>query len=118
MESINRAAVIIKPKQPFVDWLNSVFSDDNYTLEQLRRDNLSFLIPIFDDPDDTIKYLKKAFHEIFDWELYGWCVDRETWPENRNWKMFNEWFEIEINSEVFDLVGLPIEVEPLYDDQE
>ena len=116
MESIKRAAVVIKPKQLFVDWMNSIFSDEKYTLDKLIRDNLTFLIPTFDNPDDTIKYLKKTFHKIFDWELNGWWTDRDDWPENRNWKMFQEWFDIEIGSEVFDLVGSPIEIEMLGDE--
>ncbi len=116
MDSINRATVVVKPKQPFIDWLNTVFSDEKYTLEKFRQNNLTFLIPIFDNPDDTIKYLKKSFHQIFDWELFGWYTDTDAWPENRNWKMFNEWFDIEVNSEVYDLVGTPIEVEKLYDE--
>jgi hypothetical protein len=33
----------------------------------------------------------------------------EWWPGKRNWKVFKEWFEIEINSEVFDLVDEAIE---------
>jgi len=115
MENINRSSVVIKPKQPFVDWINST-GDDKYTMEQLRQDCLTFLIPIFDHPDDIIKFLKKSFHQIFDWELYGWSMDREDWPGNRNWKMFSEWFDIEINSEVFDLVETPIEVETLGDE--
>lgn len=35
MHSINRTAVIIKPKQPFVDWLNSIPGDElDYSLEK------------------------------------------------------------------------------------
>jgi len=112
MESINRAAVVVKPKQPFLEWINST-GDDKYTLDQLRQDNLTFLIPEYHSHDWTIKYLKKNFHQIFDWELYGWNMEREDWPVNRNWKMFQEWFDVEIGSEVFDLVGSPIEVEML-----
>ena len=113
MQSINRTSVVIKPKQPFVDWINSTPGDDKCTLEQLRQDNLTFLIPIFDDPNEITKYLKKVFHQIFNWELLGWYTDEEAWPENRNWKMFNDWFEIEVNSEVFDLVGVPIDTEEM-----
>ena len=114
MQSINRAAVIIKPKQPFVDWINSMPDDSsNYTLEQINKDNLTFLIPIYDDPDDAIKYIKKNHEMIFEWELLGWVITEELWPKNRNWKMFNNWFDIEINSEVFDLVDSEIEREDL-----
>ena len=114
MQSINRTAVVIKPKQPFVDWLNSIPDDSsNYTIEHLSKDNLTFLIPQYDDPDNTHNYIKKNYKKIFDYELWGWIVAEELWPKNRSWKIFNEWFDIEINSEVIDLVNRNIEKEDL-----
>ena len=54
MQSINRTAVVIKAKQPFVDWINSSPDDSsNYTLEQIDKDNLTFLIPEYDDPGNA-----------------------------------------------------------------
>jgi len=111
MQSINRTAIVIKPKQPFVDWVNSTPGDDEYTLQELTSDNLIFLMPDYDDYEQIQKYLKKIYHQIFEWELFGWYTDENLWPTNRNWKMFNEWFSYEICSEVFDLVGSPIEIE-------
>ena len=114
MQSINRTAVIIKPKQPFVDWINSTPDDSsNYTLEQVNRENITFLIPEYDDPDNSKKYIKNNYKMIFEFELWGWITTEELWPKNRNWKMFNNWFDIEINSEVFDLVDSEIEKEDL-----
>jgi len=113
MQSINRTAIIIKPKQPFVDWINSMPDDCSYTIEQISKDNLTFLTPQYDDPDSTYNYIKKNYKIIFDYELWGWIVTEDLWPKNRNWKMFNEWFDIEVNSEVFDLVDKDIEKEDL-----
>ena len=42
---------------------------------------------------------------------WAWVTDEEYWIQNRTWKTFNEWFDIEINSEVFDLVEGNIEKE-------
>lgn len=104
MHSINRSSITIKPKQLFVDWLNSTPGDDKYTLNDLRKDNLVFLAPEYNSQDGVLKYLKRIFDQIFEWELYGWITDTDIWPQDRTWKMFRDWFEIEINSEVFDLV--------------
>jgi len=115
MKIINRTAVVIKPKQPFVDWLNS-FPDDKhkYTLEQMsKRENLTFLIPEYDTPEESMRYVKKNYNIIFEFELWGWITTEELWPENRTWKMFQDWFYIEMNSEVFDLVDADIEKEEL-----
>jgi len=106
MQSVNRTAVIIKPKQPFVDWLNSIpgESSDN-TLESVSSENLTFLIPQFFGPVESLDYIKDYYGQIFEYELFGWYTAEELWPkEKRNWKMFQEWFDIEINSEVIDLV--------------
>ena len=112
MKSINRMAVVIKPKQPFIDWINSMPGEDcNYTLENLSKENLVFLIPEQNTPEEALKYIRKNCSIIFEWELWGWITDEKYWIQNRNWKTFNEWFEIEINSEVFDLVPAPIERE-------
>ena len=50
-------AVVIKPKQPFIDWLNSIPDEDiDFTLEQVSEDNITFLIPEYDDPRDSKNY--------------------------------------------------------------
>jgi hypothetical protein len=51
--------------------------------------------------------------QIFEFELFAWYTPEELWPKNRTWKMFQEWFEVEINSEVFDLVEGEIEKEEM-----
>ena len=114
MQSINRTVVIIKPKKPFVDWINSMPDDSSvYTIEQISKDNLTFLIPEYDNPQSSYNYIKKNYEMIFGFELWGWITAEELWPKNRNWKMFNEWFDVEVNSEVFDLVDKNIEKEDL-----
>ena len=114
MECINRAAVVIRPKQPFVDWLNSIPDEDiDFTLEQVSEDNITFLIPEYDDPRDSRAYIKKIYSDIFEFELFGWITTEELWPQKRTWKMFQEWFDIEINYEVFDLVDGKIEKEEM-----
>jgi hypothetical protein len=114
MQSINRTAVVIKPKEPFVDWLNSIPDEKvNFTLERISEDNITFLIPQYDNPEDSKNYIRKRFKQIFEWELWGWIVTKELWPKKRTWNMFQEWFDIEINSEVFDLVDGEIEIEEM-----
>ena len=112
MESINRTAVIIKPKQPFVDWLNSIPEETiKHTLEDLCPENITYLIPEYDYPQQSLAYVKKLFPVLFEHQLFGWYTDETLWPQKRTWKMFQEWFAIEINSEVIDLVRGMIEKE-------
>jgi hypothetical protein len=72
MQSVNRTAVVIRPKQPFVDWLNSVpgESSDN-TLERISSENTTFLIPEFFGHNESLVYIKKIYDQIFEFELFG-----------------------------------------------
>ena len=112
MHSINRTAITIKPKQPFIDWINTPPDDShNYTLEEITRDNTTFLIPQYDNPDSITRYIRKHYSFLFEWELWGWITDETYWPNNRTWKVFQEWFEVQVSSEVFDMVDKTIEKE-------
>lgn len=111
MQGINRTAVIIKPKQPFVDWINNIPDEGTkITLEDIDE-NSTFLIPEFVNNDEALKYIKKVYAEIFDEELFAWYQEESLFPKNRTWKMFQEWFYIEINSIVLDIVDEEIEKE-------
>ena len=77
MQSVNRTAVIIKPKQPFVDWLNTIPGEttDN-TIETVSSENSTFLIPEFFGPVESLNYIKKNYSYIFEYELIAWYTDR------------------------------------------
>ncbi len=49
-EMLNRSAVVVCPRQPFVDWLRSVeeLEEPNITLEQL--DKTLYLVPDYEGP--------------------------------------------------------------------
>ena len=114
MKIINRTAVVIKPKQPFVDWLNSIpgESSDN-TLENMPEENTTFLIPELFGPKESLAYIKKVYSQVFEFELFEWFTAEDLWPQKRTWKMFQDWFYIEMNSEVLDFVEGDIEKEEL-----
>lgn len=114
MKYINREAVIIKPKQPFLDWVNSdPKAKEKLTLKDISQENSILLIPEFDYEEDSINYIKERYSYIFEFELEGWMVNKKLWPQNRTWQMFQEWFDVQINSEVFDLVEEDIEKEEM-----
>ena len=54
LDTINRSCLILKPKQPFVDWLNMIDlkepidSNEPIDLKEVREDVTVFLIPEFD----------------------------------------------------------------------
>ena len=106
---INRNIAIIKPRAPFLEWLESLPDWDlDITLEDLRSDCTVFLIPELDD-EDAIKYIEDMHKEIFEYELDSWHRDESLWPEKRTLKLFREWFDIELHSMVLDTLDEEIE---------
>ncbi len=113
MQLINRSIAIIKPKQPFINWINSTDpgSDFKISLEQARSDPTCILLPEFDRPKDARSYIKKIYDEVWLLELQAWWTDESVYPKNRSFENFFEWFDIELGSEVFDWLDEPIESE-------
>lgn len=113
MYSINRQIVILKPKQPFLDWLNNVNST-NLSLEDIRSDCTIFLIPVVDNLADGEKYIKSIFPDLFDMELSEWNIDENLWPKDRTIEMFRECFDVFFHSTVIDTLEKEIEKKELY----
>jgi len=71
MYTINRALALIKPKQPFVDWLNSHPQNAGFmtTLEEARDDCTAILIPEFETDKEARSYIKDLSTDMFEIEL-------------------------------------------------
>ena len=111
MDMINRGVAVIKPKQPFLDWLGRLPDPLDSSLEELRRDCTVILIP--DELDDikASRYMKRIYREIFDAELAAWHLTVDDWPADRDYAMFQAWFEIDVHSLVLDSSNAPIQRE-------
>ena len=103
---INRNAITVKQKQPFFNWVNAVFPDDA-PMTQSDENNI-YLLREMDNNQKTRNWIKHNFDKIFSNELNDWCMDETEWPQKRTFKMFSEWFDIEVNSMVLDLEESPI----------
>lgn len=104
MKTINRSLAILRPKQPFIDWINSSSPDvPPMTLEAVNDDCNAILIPEYNTDQDAKAFIKSRCSEIFETELSGWITDEDMWPKNRTFKMFKKWFDVELHSMVFDL---------------
>jgi len=108
MNLVNRSVLIVKPKQPLVDWLNSL-DDPSFTLEECQEDPTAYLIPEIQLEADKQNDLKEHFSEIFEQELASWNRDEETWPKNRTLKTFRQWFDASFHTMTIDLDPAPIE---------
>jgi len=107
---LNRSAIIVIPKQPYIDWSKSVF-DDDIPFELSEDDALPvFLGPDADYTEEINAFVKKHFDFFFEHWLEAWCTDESLWPKRRTRKMFHEWFDVRVHSWVEDVVDAPLKV--------
>jgi hypothetical protein len=111
---INRGIVVVKPREPYVNWANSCDEfPTKTTLDDLHRECTAYLLPEWYDDDELERLIQKHSRFIFENELAGWSTDESTWPRRRGYKTFREWFTIEHHSVVLELGDGIIEVEEL-----
>jgi len=101
---LNRSVLIVKAKEPFRQWINSLPDPDGVTLEELNEDSTAYLIPEYDDDNQRDRILKKTFKDIFEEQLDGWWQDEKNWPVKRDFRTFKQWFDVEFHSVVIDIV--------------
>ena len=112
MYKINRSVAIIKPKQPFVDWINSQSSPgDMVSLEDVREDCMAFLLPQYDYDQEAIGYIEKLCTWIFEVHLKIEFRKKTNWPNNRDYETFKKWFDVELHSITIDPYEIDIEKE-------
>ena len=120
---INRAALILKYKQPAIDWINEIDPDedaDQITQESVNKERMVYLIPdraAFDE--DTVRMWVELNHEaLFKNELEDWYNEESLWPEELNLELFDTWFEVECHSVVIDTSEEPIVEEYFEEDDD
>jgi len=103
---INRSAVVLSPKQPYIDWAEGL--DDSGISPSELNDKSVYLLPEYDDDDEAMEMLTRAYGALFECELENWHLVMDDWPKNRTFAMFREWFDIQMHGVIHDLSGDPI----------
>ena len=110
---LNRDLLIVRLKQPFVDWINEAdpYKDGPHiTLESANEDCPVLLIHEFAS-EEFESWLESCYQPLFDNILGDWYTDATLWPPDRSLERFKAWCELEVHSMVLDYVA-----EPLIDD--
>ena len=103
---VERSIVVLKPKEPFLNWINTYIAISDETildLASIRIDCNSYLIPEVNEIEDGISYIDEVYEGLFQLELASWSEDQSTWPEDLSLKTFWEWFDVEISPTLIDL---------------
>ena len=104
MDRINRSAIILRPQDPFVAWINSTGDGaDPITLQDVYSDHQIYLVTPIETDEDLEAILDEQYLEIFEDQLYAWCTDENLWPQNRDRELFHIWFDFVVCTEVSDL---------------
>jgi hypothetical protein len=98
---INRTALIVSFKKPFLDWISSLGIEQDKEL-------LSPFIFLIDENKDTEYWLAKNFKMLFKSSLNRFCQTKGRWPKKLNRKLFDEWFTIEESDMILDIEMSPI----------
>ena len=120
--TIDRAGVIIRPKQPYVDWANSMDDDGpRAVLGELRTDPTIYLVDDVDFLEDFNLAIEENWSfnvritpDVINWEwifkeqLCSWMRDPECWPADLTREMFNKWFDCELSTMIWDMLGARI----------
>ena len=104
MGILNRSAVILRPRRPYLEWASSHGDREvaELTFDDLRDDPHVYLLPEVEDDQEPDVVLEAVWADLFEHELESWVMDEELWPQGRTYDMFCDWFEIQLCSMVDD----------------
>ena len=106
-DSVRRSAFVIKPKQPFLDWLIEIDQENESIV--LKEDQDVYLLPVFDETKQMENWLKRNFDQIFCDQMNNWYIDETLWVQVRTYKTFKEWFDYSLHTMIWDTLDEPIE---------
>lgn len=113
MYEVNRSVIILRPQQPFLDWLRALPGgfETEPTLAALQANSNALLVPAVDHAGELTEFITEHYLTMFQAELADWCEDAQLWPAPLSTALFAQWFEISVHGVVSDLVEEPLERE-------
>ena len=105
MKMLNRSAINIRLKQPFVDWINSLddSGDEPVRLADVNQETTTYLVPELEDETALADLLEVRYLDILENELFSWEEDTSLWPDSLERDLFDAFVEVELAFMVFDL---------------
>jgi hypothetical protein len=103
---IDKVALFVLPKQPFIDWISSLIPDGIFLSDDFEDGNTYlFSGEEYDiiDEESLEMLLEDQYEDIFRNELTEWSSEPSLWPKKISLSMFKEWFSYHFSGVVFDL---------------
>ncbi len=109
---VNRSALLVKRKNPYIDWANALDEDGpRLSLDEPMKDSTVYLVDEIGYHGDAQEVIRKYYSTIFEQELVAWHLVEKDWPQKRDLKTFQDWFEVEAHSMVLDICEYAFEFE-------
>ncbi|MEX0833680.1 MAG: hypothetical protein WD276_07405 [Actinomycetota bacterium] len=114
---LNRAALILRYKQPFVDWINAVDpspQSHTFSLHEVNEEHTVYLVEV-EDEDELGAWLALNHEWLFENELEGWYTDPAIWPHDRSLELLKQWCSLELHTVVEDTGETALEDDEIED---
>jgi hypothetical protein len=111
---LNRSAVLLRPNQNFLSWLNALpdnMGEKNFTFGDIQNSPHVYLIDSFETHAEAEGSIAAQKSALFERELYSWCTHEPWWPKDRSSPAFDQWFEIQTLDMVVDTSSEDIEAD-------
>lgn len=105
MKLLNRSALMLQPRQPYLDWINALPGDVSELEQPLAAGELDaegrvYLVDEFEQGDGDL--LASHWKQLLENELSAWDEFADHWPEPLNQSLLTQWFEIKPLPLAFD----------------
>jgi hypothetical protein len=90
---LNRAALILRYKQPFIDSINAADptpSSHVVTLAEVNQQEHTVYLLDIEDEEELRRWLARHHKLLFEEELSGWYTDPKLWPRDRSLKVLQK----------------------------
>ena len=105
MEILNRYAITVTAKQPFIEWANKLTPELPIEINFFSESHTYLTNP---DLNNAEEHIKKYYKHIFEEELESIWTDENDWPKEIDFNTFCEWFDFVISDWVQDLSIKPL----------
>lgn len=96
-----KVAVVIHPRQPYIEWINILDEDHNVCLSDVPSS--VFIVQRKKLSSDTKSIIRRHYKLMFEKQLQNWWEYSNDWPQKRDLKLFHLWFDLEVIEDVCDI---------------
>jgi hypothetical protein len=82
-------------------------------MADVRREPTIYLLPESGSDKEATEFLSEVCDEIFEEQLNGWHQVPDSWPQDRRFVVFKDWFDHQFHSMVVDTCNTPLTSEKI-----